>query len=682
MADNPDDLVSNVSVTGVDDTSSTLKRMGDEGAAAFDKLAASAKTAGEEITAAAKEIEIGTTSILKASPADGAFTQRLSDIRDAVVNLKATMSAAGSDIAGFAAKIEGLGAVGLVALTGITKFAASVTNTYRTIGEVSKDSLRDQQALDKQGIVSVQQANTYNASLGKLHDQLKSGQLNYVTYATAVTALNKATDQQVAAQERVAAAQEDARKKNDMALNAQRERVALNELTKAYGGPLTNSLIELGKTYEELHKEVVTAFSPALASLVDKVSEVIKTNQVAISKFLDEASKGFADFIKNNGPFISQFFTTMADTAKALGTILKDVIVPAMHAMGDAAQWLADHINEVFGTKLTSGAVIAAAAVIYFSGAIGTVIAVVGAVVSAIAFLITVFTPLGLVIGIVVIALIAFAASVNWTKLGADIKTAFTAVVDFFKNLPDQIGAFFTTLWEGAKKMASDAATWVIDKWNAVVVFFQSIPDTVSQFFSDLWEKVKSITQAAFDSIKATINSWVQSALASIQPVLDGIKTIKDWLSSDQGGSGGSQTASSGFAEGGLIRGPGTPTSDSIPIWASDREFMVKARSVAKYGLGFMQAVNNGTLDLGKMLGYAAGGLVQSMSGNPVPKLAFAEGGQVTSHASRVLNLSIGGEQFNGLLMPDDVANKMTKFAVGRQTTSAGRKPAWVGGPK
>ena len=80
-------------------------------------------------------------------------------------------------------------------------------------------------------------------------------------------------------------------------------------------------------------------------------------------------------------------------------------------------------------------------------------------------------------------------------------------------------------------------------------------------------------------------------------------------------------------------------------------------------------------------MGFAAGGLVSSMGGQ-APRLNFATGGLATAHASRVLNLSIGGETFNGLIMPEDVANKMTKFAVGRQTQSAGRKPSWVGGRK
>ncbi|TXS30724.1 hypothetical protein EAO71_20225 [Streptomyces sp. ms191] len=54
-------------------------------------------------------------------------------------------------------------------------------------------------------------------------------------------------------------------------------------------------------------------------------------------------------------------------------------------------------------------------------------------------------------------------------------------------------------------------------------------------------------------------------------------------------GSGGRERA-----RGGPVFGPGTSTSDSIPLWASDGEYVVKASSVSKYGLAFMDALNAG----------------------------------------------------------------------------------------
>lgn len=62
-----------------------------------------------------------------------------------------------------------------------------------------------------------------------------------------------------------------------------------------------------------------------------------------------------------------------------------------------------------------------------------------------------------------------------------------------------------------------------------------------------------------------------------------------------------------GHADGGLIQGPGTGTSDSIPARLSNGEYVVKASAVQKVGVGHLDAVNSG-----KVAGFAGGGLVNS----------------------------------------------------------------------
>ncbi|MYU23662.1 hypothetical protein GTY84_18005, partial [Streptomyces sp. SID8352] len=54
------------------------------------------------------------------------------------------------------------------------------------------------------------------------------------------------------------------------------------------------------------------------------------------------------------------------------------------------------------------------------------------------------------------------------------------------------------------------------------------------------------------------------------------------------------------LAGGGLLTGPGTSTSDSIPLWGSTGEYMVKAAAVGKYGLKFMDDVNSGRLPVAR----------------------------------------------------------------------------------
>lgn len=66
-----------------------------------------------------------------------------------------------------------------------------------------------------------------------------------------------------------------------------------------------------------------------------------------------------------------------------------------------------------------------------------------------------------------------------------------------------------------------------------------------------------------------------------------------------------------GNATGGAIHGPGTKTSDSIPTWLSDGEFVMRAAAVDKYGTDFMHALNQMRLATGGPVGFAQGGQAQ-----------------------------------------------------------------------
>jgi hypothetical protein len=78
---------------------------------------------------------------------------------------------------------------------------------------------------------------------------------------------------------------------------------------------------------------------------------------------------------------------------------------------------------------------------------------------------------------------------------------------------------------------------------------------------------------------------------------------------------GGTVSEMQHFPDGGYIQGPGSGTSDSILATfasgamsrVSNSEYVVRASSVAKYGVAFLDAVNQGRL---KVAGYAKGGTV------------------------------------------------------------------------
>lgn len=60
-----------------------------------------------------------------------------------------------------------------------------------------------------------------------------------------------------------------------------------------------------------------------------------------------------------------------------------------------------------------------------------------------------------------------------------------------------------------------------------------------------------------------------------------------------------------GRAHGGYISGPGTSTSDSIPAWLSNGEFVMRAAAVRKYGTDFMHRINENRFASGGPVGSA-----------------------------------------------------------------------------
>ena len=71
------------------------------------------------------------------------------------------------------------------------------------------------------------------------------------------------------------------------------------------------------------------------------------------------------------------------------------------------------------------------------------------------------------------------------------------------------------------------------------------------------------------------------------------------------------------LASGGFVSGPGTPTSDSIPAWLSNGEYVIKASAVKNLGVGFLDAINNNR--------FANGGLVNAYDGSAAANARAAQ---------------------------------------------------------
>lgn len=118
-------------------------------------------------------------------------------------------------------------------------------------------------------------------------------------------------------------------------------------------------------------------------------------------------------------------------------------------------------------------------------------------------------------------------------------------------------------------------------------------------------------------TVKVTVTGGALGAIGNIANALNGIngQTANTYIYTNHIVTKSTQETRSTrklraghMASGGPVRGPGSGTSDDVPIMASNGEYMLKASSVRKYGLRFLDDLNDGRL--GRPLGYAKGGKI------------------------------------------------------------------------
>jgi len=166
--------------------------------------------------------------------------------------------------------------------------------------------------------------------------------------------------------------------------------------------------------------------------------------------------------------------------------------------------------------------------------------------------------------------------------------------------------------------------------------------DTSATQATTVMQSLNTSVSSAMD----TIMQGISSALATVSSATSQIGTTAN---SSTTNSGTSYTFSNAdllhAATGGFISGAGTGTSDSVPSMLSHGEFVVKAASVKKMGLGYLNALNNG--DLYNMhiprAHFATGGIVGETASQTTAKgiTSFAKniGSNVTTNAN--LNIAL-----------------------------------------
>lgn len=414
----------------------------------------------------------------------------------------------------------------------------------------------------------------------------------------------------------------------------------------AIGRDLASAFSILGLAADRAKESVLLAFAPATSALVKGLTTFVAANRDAWEALAEQIAAKVMPLINQfiaqlqtistraNGNFISGLIDSFIQFGKdAVAAI--SLVVDAWNGLVAILQKVADFINSVFGTDLTGQTIAIAVAIGVVTGAFSAIAAVVSTVASGIAVLAAAFGGANIAIGAVGVAI-----GVLIAKLPG-VQDAFNALVDGF---------------------------------NGTVQNFKNLFATIGQAWSDVWNGIVSFTE--------DIVGRVQSVL---QPVIDLVKSLAAGIAGLTGGGGSSNVVSStpGFASGGMVRGPGSGTSDSIAAWLSNGEYVIPKKVVDFFGVGFFDALRG----IGSQFRAASFGNFArafDMSGYAMP--GFATGGLVTAVAGigsgsglRPVHINIPTlGTFGPMFGADDVINALAQTSVRAQMRSTGRKPGWM----
>lgn len=730
MADEDTNLVSEIKIEGADESAKAIEDYAKRGSDAFEKVGAAAKKSGDDVAegvgkgeeaigeaadkteAATKKQTTALYGLGEAAGDAGKEAEKSAEKMDKLgyaIGQKLGKSIGNNikDLAQFTARIAALGSAGIAAGAGILKLAQGIAKAVGGNSTAIKDQTKAQIDANNASLTAEQRADSFESAQRKLFRQFQGGGMEYSKYRDQLYELRQEYNEQVRTAARVAAAQEEVRIANEKLQKQAADREAYQKVADVYGGTLANSLISLGKTVQTLANDFRDTLGPAVSGVIDLINSVLQENASSISKFFQSSAQTISTFISQNGPQIRQAFVSIGQgAASVFGAIIENApkfleifneqIVPAVKSVYNAIKSVLDQINSLFGTNLTPGMVAIAAIVLRLTGGFKLLFGLVktGAIavegfklaldvgktgINFIQFLRLVPTllgPWGVALTLLVAGLTALYLAVDWKQFGEDINTFVTNFVTWFSELPEKVTTYFTDMWKSIVDTTTGWYNSTIEILKGVVEWFAALPEKIGQIFVDVGTAIVNAFKSAFDAVYQLVAPWVTSVKNALQPIIDIIKMIGDFISSGSGEG----TSPPGFARGGLtghVRGPGTSTSDIIPAWLSNNEFVVRARAVAKYGVGFLNAVNQGRLDIGEPLRFAAGGLVNV--GSPTFNYTGDSGDSGSDSPMRPFALHLGGEIFDGLMAPSNIADRLVTYSVQKKTRSAGRKPSWVG---
>jgi hypothetical protein len=220
------------------------------------------------------------------------------------------------------------------------------------------------------------------------------------------------------------------------------------------------------------------------------------------------------------------------------------------------------------------------------------------------------------------------------TQIWAFMKRVWNDILGFIMGVWNWIRTHWPLLLAIITGPVGLAILWVVQHFGQITTAVKNVLSAVSTAWNTVWGALKTafrlfVVNGILGPLGLIVNGaakafgWVPGLGSKLKTAAAQFNTFKANVNSALGGINGrtvnvsvAMTSSTNpysggisgrKASGGRITGPGGPRSDTAGLYAlSNGEWVVRADSAARYGLGAMDAVNRGTA----VIGYAAGGPV------------------------------------------------------------------------
>jgi len=130
--------------------------------------------------------------------------------------------------------------------------------------------------------------------------------------------------------------------------------------------------------------------------------------------------------------------------------------------------------------------------------------------------------------------------------------------------------------------------------WDKVVEWVKGVPAKIVGAFGGIGASIKGVFDGAIDGVKNAFKTGLNWIIGKINSLIKGVNKVSGMIP----GIGDSFKIGEldKFAQGGHVRGRGTGTSDSIPAMVSNGEYVVKANAVRNIGVDNLDIINQGVL--------------------------------------------------------------------------------------